>query len=564
MPNIVELLVQRQLVSPKDIERVLTARDGSEPIYRLLIRSGLVSEDDFLQVSASAFGYSLLDNFPDDFDPAPFASFAPLFMEEHSFLPLSMNAEELLAIVNDPFDHLVLDALKKKFPQRRYTLLLARKEHIKGWIHQYFHDALLNKGETGIAEDESSSYGAVEDLEQMRDLASEAPVIRKVNQILTSAVEQKVSDIHFEPFEDRVRVRFRVDGILQEFLELPMHLHQAVITRIKIMAKLDIAERRVPQDGRIRTRLAGKNIDLRVSSLPTMFGEGVVMRILERDNISFSLRKLGFPQTELSLFENLIRYPHGIILVTGPTGSGKTTTLYAALSSINSLEKKIITVEDPVEYELDGINQIQVNPKAGLTFASGLRSIVRQDPDVILVGEIRDKETADIAIQSALTGHLVFSSLHTNDAAGALTRLMEIGVEDYLLSSSVLGVMAQRLVRVLCSNCKRSQVLDAFLVQKFKLQLTGMGGREVYQPMGCTQCKMTGYQGRIAIFELLMINDQIRELILQNKSSSSIREAGCRNGMRMLRQDGLEKVIQGVTSLEEVLRVTGASFQNLD
>lgn len=564
MPKIVELLVERRLVSRKDVERVLSAHDGSESVHRLLIRSGLISEDDFLQLTASIFGYELLDNFPGDFDPAPFLEISPLFMEEHAFLPLTLNAQEMRVIVNNPFDYLMLDALKKVFPGPRHTLLLARKEHIEGWIHHHFHDAFASKGDARFADDEPSALGNVEDMEQMRDLASEAPVIRKVNQILTSAVEQKVSDIHFEPFEDRVRVRFRVDGILREFIELPIQLHQAVTTRMKIMAKLDIAERRLPQDGRMRIKLAGKNIDLRVSSLPTMFGEGIVMRILERDSISFSLQRLGFPEHELALFESLIRYPHGIILVTGPTGSGKTTTLYAALSSINSLEKKIITVEDPVEYELDGINQIQVNPKAGLTFASGLRSIVRQDPDVILVGEIRDEETADIAIQSALTGHLVFSTLHTNDAVGALTRLMEIGVEDYLLSSSVLGVMAQRLVRVLCPHCKRPQVLDADLMQKFKLSGDGFDGRVVYQSAGCDQCAMTGYRGRIAIFELLMISDQIREMILQNKSSAAIREMGCRNGMKLLREDGLEKVVTGLTSLEEVLRVTGASFQNAD
>lgn len=564
MPKIVDLLIERKIVSRKDVERILTAHDGSESIHRLLIRSGLISEDDFLHLTGSACNYTVLESFPEDCEPAPFADFSPFFLEEHSFLPFIVNGEELRVIVNDPFDYLVLDALKKMFPGRRYTLLLARKEHVKGWIHHYFQDVFLSRGEASLAEDESSTFGVAEDIEQMRDLASEAPVIRKVNQILTSAVEQKVSDIHFEPFEDRVRVRFRVDGILREFLELPIQLHQAVATRIKIMAKLDIAERRLPQDGRIRIKLAGKNIDLRVSSLPTMFGEGIVMRILERDNISFSLQKLGFPDQELAQFESLIRYPHGILLVTGPTGSGKTTTLYAALSSINSLDKKVITVEDPVEYELDGINQIQVNPKAGLTFASGLRSIVRQDPDVILVGEIRDKETADIAIQSALTGHLVFSTLHTNDAVGALTRLMEIGVEDYLLSSSVLGVMAQRLVRVLCPNCKKAQLLDSLLIQKFKLKHHNLDGRTVYQPVGCEQCGMTGYQGRIAIFELLVINDQIREMILQNKSSATIRDAGCRQGMRLLRMDGLEKVIQGVTSLEEVLRVTGTSFQDVD
>mgnify|MGYP000441424085 FL=1 len=372
-------------------------------------------------------------------------------------------------------------------------------------------------------------------MEGLKDLASEAPVIKTVNQMLTRAVEIGASDIHVEPFLDRVQVRFRADGLLYEHEVLPKRMLQGLTTRVKIMAQMDIAERRLPQDGRIQIKVAGKNIDLRVSCLPVMYGESIVLRILDKQSISFSLGSLGFPDRELSRFNSLIRQPYGIILVTGPTGSGKTTTLYSALHDINSPDKKIITVEDPVEYELDGINQVQVNTTAGLTFARGLRSIVRQDPDVILIGEIRDQETADIAIQSALTGHLVFSTLHTNNAAGAVARLLEMGAEDYLLASSIIGIMAQRLVRVLCPHCKEAYTMPGGVRQRF-----GLDGGEIFRPKGCVHCGQTGYRGRVAIFELLEIDDEIRELMLLRKSASALTAAGVAKGMRLLRDDGLE------------------------
>ncbi|RLB68565.1 MAG: type II secretion system protein GspE, partial [Deltaproteobacteria bacterium] len=351
-------------------------------------------------------------------------------------------------------------------------------------------------------------------------------------------------------------VRFRIDGILHEHAQPAASLQQAITSRIKIMAKMDIAERRLPQDGRIRMKIAGKDIDLRVSCLPVMYGESIVMRILDRSQISYKLENLGFPTFELQQFQNLLARSYGIILVTGPTGSGKTTTLYAALNSINTPDKKIITIEDPVEYELAGINQMEVNPKAGLTFAHGLRSIVRQDPDVILIGEIRDRETADIAIQSALTGHLVFSTLHTNDAAGAVTRLIEIGVEDYLLSSSLIGIMAQRLVRILCPVCKEAFTPTPELLKKVGLSVSAHDDQLFYKPKGCKSCSFSGYRGRTAIFELLPVSDTIRHLILGAKASTVIRDAALAEGMTLLRSDGWRKVKNGVTSIEEVLRVT--------
>jgi len=477
-------------------------------------------------------------------------------MDEHTLLPLEATAEEVKVVLNDPFDYLVLDTLKKLYPGCRIRIYLSRKEKIRQWIDEYFQQEEKTDQKDDSEEAAQDLAYAFEDMEHLKDLASEAPVIKKVNQILTSAVEESASDIHIEPFEDRLLIRFRRDGLLHEHTALPPYMQQAISTRLKIMARLDIAERRVPQDGRIKTKIAGKDIDIRVSCLPTVYGESVVMRLLDRTSATFSLERLGFPQREFKLFHELIHSPYGILLVTGPTGSGKTTTLYSALNTINSIDKKIITIEDPVEYELDGINQIHVNPKAGLTFASGLRSIVRQDPDVILIGEIRDKETADIAIQSALTGHLVFSTLHTNDAAGAIARLIEIGVEDYLLASSMIGIMAQRLVRILCPECKKKFVPDELIIQKYGLSFNG-NSREIFQPDGCDKCGFSGYSGRIAIFELMVVNDEIREMILQNKSVVAVRNKGISQGMTLLRSDGWSKVVDGTTSIEEVLRVTG-------
>ncbi len=552
------MFINRNIITRRDFEKILNVKLYNEPVHQLAIRSGLVSEDDYLKVLHEEFNYEILENFPDGFTPEKFEGLSPLFMDEHNFIPLELNDGELKVVVNDPFDYLIFDTLKKFYPQKRFFVYLSRKEKIKQWVNTFFQQETEQEEQKSEDEEEilDSSY-SFEDVEHLRDLASEAPVIKKVNQIMTSAVEEKASDIHIEPFEDRMQIRFRIDGILQEYLVLPMHMHQPIITRLKIMAKLDIAERRVPQDGRIKTKIAGKNIDLRVSTLPTVYGEGMVMRILDRSSTSFSLQILGFPEREFNLFQELIHSPYGIILVTGPTGSGKTTTLYSALNTINSAEKKIITIEDPVEYELDGINQIHVNPKAGLTFASGLRSIVRQDPDVILIGEIRDKETADIAIQSALTGHLVFSTLHTNDAAGAITRLTEIGVEDYLLSSSIAGIMAQRLVRILCEHCKKPFYPDQVILEKYNLDPDQILDEPIYQPMGCPKCSYTGYRDRTAIFELLVITDEIRELILKNKSTVAIRNMGVEQGMTLLREDGWNKVLNGITSIEEVLRVTG-------
>ena len=557
MSSLVNLMIQNNLITRRDYDKMVGACMHDEPFHKLAVRSGLVAEDDYLNLLHNFFGYDFLENIPQDFNPEDFNQVSTAFMEEHAMLPLRITDSQVSVILNDPFDHQVLDTLKKLYPDRNISIFLSRRDKIIEWVSVYFQ----TEQKDGSGDDSKSFISSTsqdfEDIEHLRDLASEAPVIKKVNQILTSAVEAGASDIHMEPFEDRFLVRFRRDGLLQEHLALPPHLQQAVNTRLKIMSRLDISERRLPQDGRIKTKIAGKNIDIRVSSLPTVYGESMVMRILDRNSTSFSLVSLGFPSRELKLFEKMIHSPYGIILVTGPTGSGKTTTLYSALNQINSIDRKIVTIEDPVEYELDGINQIQVNPRSGLTFAGGLRSIVRQDPDVILIGEIRDKETADIAIQSALTGHLVFSTLHTNDASGAITRLMEIGVEDYLISSSIIGIMAQRLVRILCPHCKKGFEPEENTVKRYGLERYLIDSSVLYQPTGCIKCVNSGYRDRTAIFELLVITDDIRELILRNKSAVTIREMGLEQGMTLLREDGWSKAAQGITSIEEVIRVTG-------
>jgi general secretion pathway protein E len=395
---------------------------------------------------------------------------------------------------------------------------------------------------------EGDDAEATADLEHLRDMASEAPVIRLVNAMIGDAIEKRASDIHIEPFDKEFRVRFRIDGVLFNQDAPPRELKAAIISRLKLMAKLNIAERRLPQDGRIKIKVLGREVDLRVSTLPTMYGESVVMRLLDRSTGDFyDLRRLGFDDRMLARMEHFSRLPHGIFLVTGPTGSGKSTTLYSALKLINLPDKKIITIEDPVEYQMDGINQIHVNPTIGLTFAAGLRHIVRQDPDVIMVGEIRDRETADIAIRAALTGHLVFSTLHTNDAPSAITRLTDMGVESYLITSSLVAVLAQRLVRVICANCKRTAGTalspDGEMIQTWK-------------GAGCAQCGGRGYSQRMGIFEMMEINDEIRKMIINGDDAGVLTRTARRNGMRNLREDGWLKVHQGVTTVEEVMRVT--------
>lgn len=497
---------------------------------------------------------------PEDYprEPVELENLSLQFMKTSCFVPLTLSDAHMEIAIANPDDFTTIDALSMAFGleirarQGNSVDILDAIERLYGAGRQSI-ETIIEEAEQDIVE---TLTHLEEDADHLRDMASEAPIIRLVNRLVLNAVESRASDIHFEPYENEFKVRYRIDGVLNEVESPPIRFQAAIISRVKIMAKLDISERRLPQDGRIKLKIANKEIDFRVSTIPTLFGESLVMRILDRETLVLDLHRLGFPQSLLDQYLRLIHQPHGMILVTGPTGSGKTSTLYATLSLINSPENKIITLEDPVEYQLRGINQIQVNPKIGLTFAGGLRSIVRQDPDIILVGEIRDRETAETAIQSALTGHLLFSTLHTNDSAGALTRLLDMGVESFLLSSTLLGVLAQRLVRVICSECKAEVSPDSET-----LTTMGLSGAEperikFHEGRGCDTCRHTGYLGRTAIFEYLSIDDAIRREINEQSSTEKIRQTAVEKGMITLRQDGWQKVKAGVTTVSEVLRVT--------
>jgi len=478
------------------------------------------------------------------------------FIRENKIIPLDFKNNILKVVMANPEDATAIDALRVATEADIMVYACDSKE-LEEYISRFYEQESQNinriiedLGEKGIEflrEEE-------EDIGHLKDLASEAPIIRLVNMLITRAVESRASDIHIEPFEDELKVRYRIDGVLHDIESTPKRLQAAIVSRIKIMAKLNIAERRLPQDGRIRLKVGQKELDLRVSTIPVLYGESVVMRILRKEGIVIDLEILGFPPDTLSTFEQLIKKPNGILLVTGPTGSGKTTTLYGALDKINFPDKKIITVEDPVEYQLKGVNQIQVKPQIGLNFANTLRHIVRQDPDIIMIGEIRDLDTAEIAIQSALTGHLVFSTLHTNDAPSAITRLLDMGVENFLLSSTIRGILAQRLVRVICPICKE---IDISVADREELKLLGIDSTApLYRGKGCEACSFTGYYGRSGIFELLVVDEEIRKLILKSADAAQIRNTAKQYGMRTLLEDGAVKVKSGITTLNEILRVT--------
>lgn len=558
MPRLEDMLLESGKVSRDDLRRIqLVQQERGETLERLLVELGFMSEDDLLPVLAEYYHAPLMSvrDFPQQ--PPPLSEINTDFLRQARVCPLAVQDGGLTIAMADPGDFYVIEALEKA-TKLRLAPRLARERDILETLNAYYADGVAN-GQSGGQEVGSVEYleDDQEDEAHLRDLASEAPVIRLVNMLIARAMEQRASDIHIEPFEKELRVRYRIDGILHDVEAPPRKLQAALISRVKLMAKLNIAERRLPQDGRIKLRMLGREVDLRVSTLPTLYGESVVLRILDRSSIDVSLESLGFPEDTLSSFENLIFQPYGMILVTGPTGSGKTTTLYGALDKINSPEKKIITIEDPVEYQLNGVNQIHVKSQIGLTFSAGLRSIVRQDPDVIMIGEIRDYETAEIAIQSALTGHLVFSTLHTNDAAGAISRLLEMGVEDYLLASSLLGVMAQRLVRQLCPAC-RQPVDEQASGPHLEWPTNGHAPESglSYEAGECEACAMTGYRGRKGIFELMPVDEGLRQLILKRSSTDVLKECAVGNGMRTLRDDGWHKVRSGITTVSEVMRVT--------
>jgi len=538
-----EMLIARGLIEDEDLDKALDIqKERGEKIGKTLVDLGFVAMRDVLATLAEQLSLKLWS--PDGPPPVTpeTAGLAARFLRQSRFIPVSIEQSTLTIAMADPLDFETRSAVEG-FTGLQVAPMLGNEQEILDAINRYYGEA--EKEGTDL---DSDAAQAAEDLEHLRDMASEAPVIRLVNAMIAQAVEKRSSDIHIEPFEKEFRVRYRVDGVLYSQEPPPRELKAAIISRVKLMAKLNIAERRLPQDGRIKVKTLGREVDLRVSTLPTLYGESVVMRLLDRSAGDFyDLGKLGFDRHMLSRMEHYTAMPHGILLVTGPTGSGKSTTLYSALKLINLPDKKIITIEDPVEYQMDGINQIHVNPQIGLTFASGLRHIVRQDPDVIMVGEIRDRETADIAIRAALTGHFVYSTLHTNDAPSAITRLTDMGVENYLITSSLVAVLAQRLVRTICQKCK---VPDG-------PRITPSGDEiATYKGAGCESCFGSGFTGRLGIFELMDLNDEIRSLIMKNADALQITNAARRNGMRNLRDDGWLKVRDGVTTAGEVMRVT--------
>ncbi len=539
-----EMLIERRLITPEDLDKALEIqKERDEKIGKILVDLGFVAQRDVMAALAEQLSVPLVSvESPLPVTPET-EGLSPKFLRQFRCIPVAMQDSMLTVAMADPLDFETI-AVVENVTGMKVQPALAPDQEILDAIDKFY-------GESETPESVSLEEGGAqhtEDLEQLRDMASEAPVIRLVNAMIAQAVEKRASDIHLEPFEKEFRVRYRIDGILYPQDPPPKELRAAVISRVKLMARLNIAERRLPQDGRIKIKTLGREVDLRVSTLPTLYGESVVMRLLDRSQSEFyDLYRLGFDKQMLERMEHFTSLPHGIFLVTGPTGSGKSTTLYSALKRINQTDKKIITIEDPVEYQMEGINQIHVNTQIGLTFAAGLRHIVRQDPDVIMVGEIRDRETADIAIRAALTGHFVYSTLHTNDAPSAITRLTDMGVENYLITSSVVAVLAQRLVRVICPSCKREDgpriAPDGETVQ-------------TYRGAGCERCFGTGYTGRVGIFEMMELNDEIRKLIMANADAAEITEAARRNGMRNLREDGWLKVRSGVTTADEVMRVT--------
>ena len=553
--RIATALLARGRLKDNDLARAqrLQAEAGGS-LSTLLVRLGLVSERDMAEACSEVLGLPLLSarDCPDS--PPENVSVSLRFLKQQSVCPVGEDAAGIHLLVADPQDGYAAEAVSLA-TGRQVRVSVGLRSEIADLVERYYGQGRSAMG-TIVENIGDDTVGDEADVEHLRDLASEAPVIRLVNLVIQRAVEMRASDIHIEPFENRLKVRYRVDGVLEEAESPPANLTAAVISRIKIMAKLNIAERRLPQDGRIMVRVQGKELDLRVSSVPTAHGESVVMRLLDRESVVLDFKALGFTDDFLSSFMRVLEQPHGILLVTGPTGSGKTTTLYAALSQLNTSDVKIITVEDPVEYQIEGINQIQVKPQIGLDFAHALRSIVRQDPDIIMIGEMRDLETSRIAIQSALTGHLVLSTLHTNNAAGGITRLMDMGVEDYLLTSTVNGILAQRLVRRLePTHAERyeasPEVISEFGLRRFKPE----GTIHLYRPKP-SSLSLTGYLGRGTIMEFLVMTDELRRLVMQHAGMGEIEEAARAGGMRTMYEDGLIKAMQGITTIEEVLRVT--------
>ena len=549
-----QILLEKAVITKEQLDKAIEeSKKKGMPVSKVMVRSGMVTEEAYVQAMSEAMDmpYVSLANYIID---AETVKLIPESMaQKHKAMPIFKIGNSLTVAMVDPKDIVAIDDLSRR-AKCEIEAVFSAEGAILNAIDQYYKTASsFNDVIKDIDKEKRLQESNVEfDSKKLAEIAEEAPVIKLVNMVIMQAVKDRASDIHIEPEENKLVVRFRIDGILHEVFSPPKHLEPALMSRIKVLSKMDIAEKRKPQDGRFNMKALDRDIDMRVSTFPTIYGENIVIRILDRGAVLLGLDKIGFSPDTQKEFEKLIKYSHGIILVTGPTGSGKTTTLYSALSTIDSEEKNVITIEDPVEYHLGRIRQSQINPKAGLNFATGLRSILRQDPDIIMVGEIRDKETAEISVQAALTGHLVFSTLHTNDAAGALSRLIDMGIEPFLISSSIIGILAQRLVRKICDKCKEEYDPSEDI-------LKGLGINQkkgFFKGKGCSACKNTGYRERVGIFELLIVNDQIRKLIVDKASSNIIKKIAVETGMKTLRDDGLDKVLKGITTPEEVIKAT--------
>lgn len=581
--NLAEILVDQYDLNEDALDEARRLReDKGGRIGDILVQQNNITEKQLLAALSIQYDLPYWPKLPLENTESEFTDNVPIqFLKKFNMVPLecpnpvtasdcglaplnSENAGKQVApagyvlAINDPLNFHALDDLVRLMGLTDFKLVLAEREAVLSAINLQY-DLRRDSAQQLVQDMEENGSDIISEIEETADLlddTSEAPIIKLVNHIISQSIKARASDIHIEPYQHSFTVRYRVDGILYDLLTPPKWIQPALISRIKVMAKMNIAEKRLPQDGRFEVKVGDQNIDLRVSTIPTAFGERVVLRLLNKSGSLLELSDLGFSPKRLKLIKRLVKSPNGIILVTGPTGSGKTTTLYAILQSINKPNINIITIEDPVEYQIKGISQIQVNPKIDLTFARGLRSIVRQDPDVILIGEIRDKETADIAVQSALTGHLVFSTLHTNDSASAITRLVDMGVEPFLISSSVLAVAAQRLVRVLCDKCKKAYQPSEIYLKSIGVSPEDFDQSRIYKAVGCERCISTGYKGRLGIFEIMVLNEQLKGLILETFDSNLIKNEAVRQHMVSLRQDGIEKVLEGTTTMEEVLRVT--------
>jgi general secretion pathway protein E len=553
------ILLKENIITQEELDQAQShKKEKGETLLQSLFGLGGETEERILKGLGGYFHMPYQETIAQDLDPSLIENIPFHFVKKNLIIPINRTNSIIRVAISNPVNLQPLDDIRL-LTGCHVEPVLCPVDEINEAINRIYHHA-PETAEKMVQDLDKQDLGLITELgdqpKDLLDLVNEAPIIKLVNLILVQAIKERASDVHIEPFEQDLRVRYRIDGVLHDTLTPPKRYHTAIISRIKIMSKMNIAEKRLPQDGRIKIRVGDREIDIRVSTVPTAFGERVVMRLLDKHGSMLRLEELGMSGYTLNKMNDIIHRSHGIILVTGPTGSGKTTTLYAGLTKINFADKNIITIEDPIEYQLDGIGQIQVMPKINLTFSNGLRSILRQDPDVIMVGEIRDLETAEIAIQASLTGHLVFSTLHTNDSAGAVTRLIDMGVEAYLVSSSVIAIQAQRLVRLVCPHCKEAYRPDSSSLKDIGLKPSDLSKGVIYREKGCPECMHTGYHGRTGIYELLMMDDKIRRLTMQRSESNIIKKEGINSGMKTLRQDGAEKVLAGLTTIQEVLRVT--------